>query len=229
MTFTYNYPMQSVTVDAVVFAVKSGKLKQLVITRGAEPFIGKMALPGGHVDPNEDLLDACVRELCEETGFGINKRACMQVGAYGTPHRDPRGHYVTVAFVCLIPFDRMLETVTSLGGKGMDDAKEILINDRPIENSEFAFDHKYISLDALDVLGNQSKRDMLEFTLYHKHSLGEQFTARHIRELHQVVRKEEIDAGNFTKIINSWVDDKVIGKVGESKVGYKGSLYSFVK
>jgi len=221
--------MQSVTADAVVFAVKNGKLKQLVITRGKEPFVGKMALPGGHTDQNEDPLDTCIRELGEETGFGLLKSSLVQVGAYGTPYRDPRGHYVTVAYVCLVSFDRLLEAVTALGGQGMDDAKEVLINDRPIKNSEFAFDHQQISLDALNVLGNWSQRNMLEFTLWAKDTLGEQFTARHIRELHQVVRKEEIDAGNFTKIINGWVDEKIIENVGESKVGYKGALYNFVK
>ena len=40
-----------------------------MITRGIEPFTGKYAFPGGHVDYNEDPIKGCIRELEEETGL----------------------------------------------------------------------------------------------------------------------------------------------------------------
>ncbi len=95
--FTYEYPRPAVTVDIAVFSRRDGELSVLLIERKHDPFKGAWALPGGFVDDNEALVDAALRELREETGLvGL---ALAQVGAFGDPGRDPRGHTVSVAFV----------------------------------------------------------------------------------------------------------------------------------
>ncbi len=222
MSYIYEYPMQSITVDMVAFAIQNGNLRQLLIERLEDPFKGMIALPGGHIDPNEPLLDCGVREFREETYVMVDKSWCTQVGAFGAPGRDPRGHYVTVACTCILPFEEFR------GAKPRSDAKKIIINNRPIQSTKYAFDHQEITLKAIEVLGNLPRVNPIKFLIDNRHALGQEFTARHIREFLEIFREEALDPGNFSKSVTHWVSTGIIQKVGNSKIGYKGALYSFV-
>ena len=68
MPFTYKYPRPALTVDCVVFGLDEANLKVLLIQRELEPHGGAWALPGGFVHVDEDLDQAAMRELQEETG-----------------------------------------------------------------------------------------------------------------------------------------------------------------
>jgi 8-oxo-dGTP diphosphatase len=90
-----------VTVDVVLLRRgKRRRLEVLLIKRGRPPFKGKWAFPGGFISESEPLEEAARRELLEETG--IAAAHLEQLGAFGDPGRDPRGHTVSVAFGCLI-------------------------------------------------------------------------------------------------------------------------------
>jgi 8-oxo-dGTP diphosphatase len=99
VAFTYPYPRPSVTADVVAFTMRADDLAVLLIRRKEEPFKGDWALPGGFVNENESLERAAARELYEETGLTVSSSKLEQLGAFGDPGRDPRGHTVTVAFV----------------------------------------------------------------------------------------------------------------------------------
>ena len=92
------YPPVFVTVDAVV--VHSGHI--LLVKRGAEPGKGLWALPGGFVDQNETLLDACLRELREETRLKLPnpvlKGSIKAQRVFDKPDRSARGRTITHAF-----------------------------------------------------------------------------------------------------------------------------------
>lgn len=98
--FTYAYPRPAVTCDAVVFTMRADDLAILLIQRKDEPYKGKWALPGGFVNENESLERAAARELNEETG--ISGARLEQLGAFGDPGRDPRGHTITVAWMTFL-------------------------------------------------------------------------------------------------------------------------------
>ncbi|MFT7625440.1 MAG: 8-oxo-dGTP diphosphatase, partial [Myxococcota bacterium] len=99
---TYDYPRPALTVDCVVLGLDltQSDLKVLLIERGAEPFVGSWALPGGFVNMDEDLESAARRELVEETG--IAPQYLEQLYTYGAPERDPRGRVVSVAYYGLV-------------------------------------------------------------------------------------------------------------------------------
>jgi ADP-ribose pyrophosphatase YjhB (NUDIX family) len=122
---------------ADVVCIREGEV--LVIERGWGPFKGYRALPGGHVDEAETALAAAVRELREESGVEIAPGALTLLGVYDRPDRDPRGRYVTVAYMAEVPAG-----TTAQAG---DDAAAVhwVPLDAP---GDLAFDHGQILADA---------------------------------------------------------------------------------
>lgn len=72
----------------------------LLVRRGTEPGRGRWALPGGLVEPGEEVERAAVREVREETGVRVRLQGLL--GVYDLIKRDNKGrlkyHYVTVCF-----------------------------------------------------------------------------------------------------------------------------------
>jgi bifunctional NMN adenylyltransferase/nudix hydrolase len=112
------YAPTFVTVDSVL--VQSGHV--LLIQRKASPGKGLWALPGGFLDPGERLLDACIRELREETKLKIPspvlKGSIKRQSVYDDPYRSARGRTLTHAFYIELEPSAELPKV-----KGSDDAK----------------------------------------------------------------------------------------------------------
>lgn len=132
----------AVTVDGVIVHRAADSLRVLLIRRGNEPFRGRHALPGGFVEYGEDLLAAVRREVAEETGLAdLDFR---QLGAFGRPGRDPRGHTVSIAFTAVIegPVPRVL------AGDDAEHAAWFDVGNLP----ELAFDHGEILAQALAAL-----------------------------------------------------------------------------
>ena len=80
-------------VDSVIF-FEGGVV---LIKRKNPPFQGCYALPGGFVEIGESTEEAVVREAKEETGLVIDLVGL--VGVYSDPHRDPRGHVVSICYL----------------------------------------------------------------------------------------------------------------------------------
>lgn len=66
---------------------------QIVLIRRTDT--GQWALPGGTLEWNETLRDACRRELREEAGAEVVELGGL-LGVYSEPWRDRRFHAVTV-------------------------------------------------------------------------------------------------------------------------------------
>ncbi len=83
---------REVAVDCVV--LHDGKV--LLLKRAHEPFNGYWVLPGGHVERDETVEEAAVREMREELGIEVD--IDKLIGVFSDPARDPRG-LVSVAFI----------------------------------------------------------------------------------------------------------------------------------
>jgi 8-oxo-dGTP diphosphatase len=124
----------ALTTDCVIV---DGDGRVLLIRRKHEPFKGGYALPGGFVDIGETVEQACRREVSEEAGITIG--ALRLIGVYSDPHRDPRGHTVSVAFLASVP--------DGTAPKAGDDAAAVeWVADWRKE--QLAFDHAQILADA---------------------------------------------------------------------------------
>ena len=106
------------------------------IKRKNEPYRGRWAIPGGLVEYGETVEQAAIREAKEETGLEV--KLIRLVGVYSDPTRDPRGHYVSIAY---------LAEAVSGELKAATDAEEAKVFKR--EPEKLAFDHSKIFGDAI--------------------------------------------------------------------------------
>ena len=141
MAYTYKYPRPAVTADCVVMT-KETVPQVLLIERGADPYKGCWAFPGGFMNMDETTEQCAIRELEEETGLQITE--LHQIGVYSKVDRDPRGRTITVAYLAIVD--------EPIAVTGQDDAAKAQwwpIDAQP----PLAFDHEDILKDAINLYG----------------------------------------------------------------------------
>ena len=99
----FSHPPFAVTADIAMFTIREGRFQLLLVERGKPPFLGRLALPGGFLHPDEDAETTARRELLEETALDAGTGHLEQLRTYSTPGRDPRQRVVTVAFWAILP------------------------------------------------------------------------------------------------------------------------------
>jgi mutator protein MutT len=123
-----------ITVDCI--AEKNRKI--LLVKRKIPPFIGMFAFPGGHLKYGESVEDCVVRETFEETGIKVEPKEIL--GVYSKKERDPRGHVVSIVFVCK---PKTTTTIDSI------ETKAFWVKIKDVKNMRLAFDHAKIFQDYL--------------------------------------------------------------------------------
>jgi 8-oxo-dGTP diphosphatase len=172
-----------VTVDIVIFTIQSSTLKVLLVKRRIPPFAGQFAIPGGFIHEDENLEQAALRELKEETG--VADLYLEQLYSFGDVDRDPRGRVITVAYFALISADRQLKA-----GSDAAEAKWWAMDDLP----PLAFDHAKILNYALERLRNK-----LEYTTVGFQLLPEKFTLTELQEVYEAILGKKLDKRNFRR------------------------------
>lgn len=179
------FPPFAVTVDLVVLTLRDGGLHVLLVERGAEPWRGRWALPGGFVHADEGLDAAAARELAEETGVHDVPGHLEQLASYGDPDRDPRMRVVSVAYLALAPDLPEPRAGSDAAGAAWVPVTAAL--DRPL-----AFDHARVLADGIE-----RARAKLEYSPLAAAFCGPEFTVADLRAVYEAVWGRTLDPRNF--------------------------------
>ena len=179
------HPPFGVTVDVVLLTVRDTALTVLLVERTTHPFAGLLALPGGFVQPDEDLDTAAVRRLERETGVRRDAAHVEQLGAFGAPGRDPRMRVVSVPYLVFAP-----DLPAPSPGAGSAWVGWVPVSG--LDPGQLAFDHA-------DVLaaGVERARAKLEYSPVATAFCGATFTVADLRRVYQAVWGVRLDPRNF--------------------------------
>ena len=186
------FPPVAVAVDLVVLTIQHGQLCVLLVQRGTPPHLGRWALPGGFVGPDETLDAAARRELVEETGLDAGSHL-EQLASYGDPARDQRMRVISVASLALVA-----DLPRPAAGTDAAEASFWPVVDRTGTGQPLAFDHDRILADALE-----RARGKLEYTDLATTFLDEPFTIAELRRVYEAVWGVRLHPANFRRKVMS--------------------------
>ncbi len=139
-----------VAVDAVI----CHKDSIILIKRKNPPFKNQYALPGGFIEYGETSQEACLREAKEETGLEVE--IVDLVGVYSKPDRDPRGHVISIAYLC------KPKHIIPKAGSDAIEASWVRLKDILEGEVKLAFDHQEIIKDAVEKINKYLKEDVCD-------------------------------------------------------------------
>ena len=195
------------TVDVVLLTVRAGRLAVLLVERKGHPFRGQWALPGGFVEPDEDLDDA------RPARARRRRPACAIATADDAARaRAPRTaahlrHARTAIRGCAWFRSRTSGSPRRgeiVAGSDAADARFWTIDDLAIDGIgsadgiPLAFDHARVIAD-----GVERARAKLEYTTLATAFLDEPFTLGDLRRVYEAVWAEPLHEGNFRRKVLS--------------------------
>jgi ADP-ribose pyrophosphatase YjhB (NUDIX family) len=168
---------------AVVLQVRQGSLHVLLWQRGAPPFEGRWALPGGPLSPAERLGTSAGRHLASKVAL-TDIAHLEQLETRSDPARDPRGRVLATAYLAVvsagveprIPADTAWHRVSAL--------------------PPAAFDHGSIVESARDRLRAKLSYTNIGFAL-----APDTFTIAHLRDIYAASLGHPVSATNLQRIL----------------------------
>ena len=210
--FEYDRPF--VTTDAVVFTVSTQepdsyrklpltKLNLLLYQRNESPFPDKWCLPGGFLNIDEIPEDNIRRKLTDKTN--VTQCYLEQLYTFCDLGRDPRARVLSITYLGLMNESQAKQIgggsewfTIQLGGPSFTIGK----SDRPLRETDFAFDHFLIINTALERL--QAKITYSDIIF---HLLPKEFTLTGLQNVYEAINGRKELAANFRRKIIDLVEE----------------------
>ena len=189
------FPCPHIAVDVALMTIDPRgaypRLCVLLHRRGPGHVEGMWALPGRFVRERDTLENTAQQAL--ELKLGIRRTNVQQLHVFDDPDRDPRGWVMSVAHTGTIDWDSCVEYTHHLR-----DVIAAPIQDHELDipdgQSRLPYEQREIVRYALRELRRQ-------YALLPDpgHFLPEEFTLLQLREVHQAVQDDEIQADTFRR------------------------------
>ncbi|MGO2745769.1 NUDIX hydrolase [Microbacterium sp.] len=180
-----------VAVSTVIFSVRSGadgdRLMLPLVRRTRDPFRDSWALPGGWLDPAEDLDAAASRTLAETTA--LKPSYLEQLYTFGDVGRSP-SRAISIVYWALLRSDLVDAQRAATGAP--ENVEWFDVDAMP----PLAFDHNRIAEYALWRLRNKVGYSWIGAGL-----LPDEFTLTELREVYETVLGRRLDPSNFRRLL----------------------------
>lgn len=190
------------SVDGLILTIRSGRLTVLLSRRDHAPFEGAWALPGRLVELTESAEEAAARLLSEMLP-GVSAYS-EQLYTFTRPDRDPRGRVLSVAYLILLPWERLSPVLSQPGTtlrpftiRHAEGSLRIFAeDDAPLLPDDLAFDHGQILSTGVNRL--QGK---IDYTAVGFHLLRDKaaFSLSELQTVFEAVLNQTLDASNFRR------------------------------
>ena len=230
----------SMTADILIFSVSSEestnyrktdkkKMSILLVKREDYPFKDKWCLPGGFIVIDENLDDAPIRILKNETN--LDNIYLEQLYTFGDVNRDPRMRIVSTSYIALVDKNRLnnslnknaswfditfyeeknnvVDITLSNGYETINFSIQKTLKEKTtdrysfsiIKNNLLAFDHAKVILSGLERLKNK-----IEYTDIVFNMMPELFTLSELQQVYEVILGKKLLDPAFRRIITDKVE-----------------------
>ena len=190
------------SVDGLILTIRGGQLTVLLSRRDHAPYADAWALPGRLVDLTESAEDAA-RALLTEMLPGVSAYS-EQLYTFTRPDRDPRGRVASVAYLILLPWERLSPALAQPGvtlqpftiEPGPDGLLLTDADGQPLSPADLAFDHGTILQTGVTRL--QGKIDYTDVG-FHLLTDMQAFSLSELQTVFEAVLDQTLDASNFRR------------------------------
>ncbi|MBQ8043483.1 MAG: NUDIX hydrolase [Clostridia bacterium] len=242
------YDRLALTVDILILSVSSEetinyrktdkkKMSILLVKRDDYPFKDKWCLPGGFVKVDEELDQAPVRILKEETN--VDDIYLEQLYTFGNVNRDPRMRVISTSYMALIDKNRLNKNLSKnacwfdiISSEEKDNVVNVIIDNGQttikfsiektlrekttdrydfniLRNDALAFDHPLAILAGIERLRNK-----IEYTDIVFNMMPELFTLGELQKVYEVILGKKLLDPAFRRIIANKVEKTECMKTG---------------
>jgi len=243
------YEKLSMTVDILVLSVSNEessnyrktdkkKMSVLLVKRNQYPFKDKWCLPGGFIKIDENLDDAPIRVLKQETN--VSNIYLEQLYTFGSVNRDPRMRVVSSSYMALIDKSKLktdlnpnaswfdiisvvdknnkVDIILDNGSESISFTIKKVLKEKTTDrykfieekNDKIAFDHTLVILSGLERLKNK-----IEYTDVVFNMMPELFTLGELQQVYEVILNKKLLDPAFRRIIANKVVKTNKLKTGE--------------